>query len=374
MPADTSYNSTQRTQLLSLDNSDDVRLWDALVDSASLGDVYHRPGYVAAYQAAGHGRAAALLVEKGNLRVLFPLLLRSFSDLPFTAGEVDAVDAATPYGYGGLLPLAEGEYVPEGQLSALFLELRSWCCHNRIVSILLRLHPLLQQKAWLAPVLDSDCRMYRFGPTTALDLSKWNEATASIATLHKGRWSDLSRARRSLRVTWASQRGTIAEDLRVFYSLYEERMSQLRASDYYHFPWEYYAMLASGLGRKLDVAIAWLGEQPVGAALFLADRTFAHYHLSASNDAGRTHKATTLILNAAADWARRSGCRYLHLGGGATGDDNLFNFKKSFGGELYEYSFVGVIGDRELYDSLLQRRLAAGLPPVRPNFFPEYRA
>lgn len=361
-------------QLLSIENLQDCHLWDALVDSASVPDVYYRPGYLRAYQASGHGRAVALLVETEGLRALFPLLLRPLSDLGF-AGEMDGFDAVTPYGYGGLLLLSGREDPAAEQVRALLRTLRNWCHESQVISVLLRLHPLLRQEGWLSLAVDGENRLHSFGPTTALDISSWNYSTDCIATLHKGRRSDLSFARRSLHVTSALDLGTVVEDLRRFYELYEHRMEQIGAGDFYHFPPAYYTALAEGLGSRLDIIIAWMGERPVGAALFMADRTLAHYHLSASNDMGRAHKATTLILNAAADRARRRGCRYLHLGGGATGNDKLFNFKRSFGGEVFQYSFLAVICDRERYDTLLQRRFAA-LPfqPLRPYFFPEYRA
>lgn len=374
MSSDTVPRPPGFAQLLSIENKQDFHLWDALVDSAPSPDVYYRPGYLRAYQASGQGLAVALLIEIEGLRVLLPLLLRPLSDLGF-ASEAEGFDAATPYGYGGLL-LLEGRQDPQAeQVRALLRTLRDWCYERKVISVLLRLHPLLQQQTWLSLAVDCENRIHSFGPTTALDLSRWNCSTDCVATLHKGRRSDLTFARRSLHVTSALELGTVVEDLGRFYELYERRMDQLGAADFYHFPPAYYTVLAEGLGSRLDVIMAWMGERPVGAALFIADRTLAHYHLSACNDTGRAQKATTLILNAAADRARRRGCKYLHLGGGATGSDKLFDFKKSFGGEVFEYSFFSLICDRERYDDLLQRRLVA-LPfqPFRPNFFPEYRA
>ena len=166
------------------------------------------------------------------------------------------------------------------------------------------------------------------GPTTAIDLRRWNAETASIATLNKGRRYDLSFARRHLRSTWMSEGRALGEDLQRFYELYEQRMTEVEASEYYHFPLEYYQSLAEGLGHRFDIAIAWLNDEAVGAALFMMDEKIAHYHLSATNDLGRAHKATTLILNAAAERARRQGCQDLHLGGGARGEDKLFAFKQ----------------------------------------------
>jgi len=58
----------------------------------------------------------------------------------------------------------------------------------------------------------------------------------------------------------------------------------------------------------------------------MTDNVMAHYHLSATNDLGRTNKAATLIINAAAGRARSQGCDRLHLGGGVRGEDKLFAF------------------------------------------------
>ncbi len=110
----------------------DDRRWEELVDASPAADVYFRPGYCRAYEAAGHGRAVAVVTE----RALFPLLLRP---LPFGA---EGYDAATPYGYGGVLPLGPAGSLGSDPASEV-RQLRDWCATNGVVSCLLRLHPLL---------------------------------------------------------------------------------------------------------------------------------------------------------------------------------------------------------------------------------------
>lgn len=150
-------------------------------------------------------------------------------------------------------------------------------------------------------------------------------------------------------------------------------MDRVNASAFYHFSPEYYAALADGVGEGIAVALSWQGQEAVGGAIFFADARCAHYHLSGTNDAGRAMKATTLLIREGIDWARGRGCERLHLGGGASGSDSLFEFKKGFGGEVYEYSFAGLVTDRPRYDRLLEARRATG-QPLRPSFFPAYRA
>jgi lipid II:glycine glycyltransferase (peptidoglycan interpeptide bridge formation enzyme) len=150
-------------------------------------------------------------------------------------------------------------------------------------------------------------------------------------------------------------------------------MERLGAGEFYLFPQEYYRALRDGLRECLGVALALHDGEPVGGALFLTDRRFAHYHLSGTTAAGRELKAGTLLVHAGAEWARSQGCELLHLGGGTSGADSLFAFKKSFGGETFTYAFATLVADQKRYDALVTRRSEESEPP-RPEFFPAYRA
>ena len=327
--------------------------WDELVDASAAPDVYFRPGYCRAYEAPGEGRAVAVRTN----RALFPLLLRA---LPF---DEHGLDAVTPYGYGGLLPLSG-----EADAAEELRRLRAWCATNGVVSCLVRLHPLLGALGHLAEADDLAVREH--GPTTAIDLSR--VADGRVGGMSKGRKADLNVAQREgVEVTW----GTGARALERFRSVYDETMTRLGAGGFYLFPSSYYAALADGLGDRLGIALAERGGEVVGGALFLADSvgSFAHYHLSGTTETGRELKAGTLLVHAGALWAHERGCRLLHLGGGTSGADNLFAFKRSFGGETHTYAFATLVADAERYDALVARRAEEPGPP-RPGFFPAYRA
>jgi serine/alanine adding enzyme len=328
--------------------------WERIVDASPTPDVYYRPGYCRAYEAAGHGEAVAVATE----RALFPLLLRP---LPF--GEA-GFDAATPYGYGGVL-LTEPGPVKSDDLH----QLRDWCVTNEVVSCLLRLHPLLGGSEQLSEIDEAGVEIREHGPTTALDPRRVDPGTKRLVGMSKGRKADLTIARRELDLVW----GNAEDTFEAFRRVYDGTMERLGAGGFYVFPPAYYAALADGLGERVAVALAVRKGEVVGAALFLADRRFAHYHLSGATDAGRELKAGTLLVHAGAEWAAERGCELLHLGGGTSGADTLFAFKKSFGGETYTYSFATLIADRDRYDALVARRDQEDEPP-RPAFFPAYRA
>lgn len=329
-----------------------AELWDGLVDASPAPDVYFRPGYCRAYEVAGQGRAVAVRTDGS----LFPLLLRELPD-----GE-PGLDAATPYGYGGLLPLGPGSD-PVSDLR----QLRDWCASNDVVSVLVRLHPLLGGFGHLSQV--DGAEVWEHGPTAAIELARLEDDR--LAGMSKGRKADLNVARRELEVSW--ERGEQA--LERFRAVYDETMTRLGAGSFYLFPAEYYAALAEGLGDGLAVALALRGDAVVGGSLFLADPAgrFAHYHLSGTTDAGRELKAGTLLVHAGAVWARDRGCELLHLGGGTSGADSLYAFKRSFGGRELTASFASLVVDEERYEALVARRAAEPSPP-RPDFFPAYRA
>lgn len=332
---------------------DDPR-WDELVNAAPEPDVYYRRGYCAAYEEAGHGRAVAVVTDGA----LFPLLVRP---LPFAE---EGFDAATPYGYGGVLFRQEGSD-PETALR----QLRDWCATNGVVSCLLRLHPLVGGPAQLSGNHASLVEIREHGPTTAVDPRRADPETGRLAGMSKGRKADLTIARRELELSWANDEE--AQD--DFRRVYDDTMERVGAGEFYLFPPEYYRALARGLGDRFAVALARRGDDVVGAAIFLADGRFAHYHLSGTTGAGRELKAGTLLVHAGAEWARERGCELLHLGGGTSGADSLFAFKKSFGGETYTYAFATLVADPERYGALVVRRGEEEAPP-RPEFFPAYRA
>jgi hypothetical protein len=187
--------------------------------------------------------------------------------------------------------------------------------------------------------------------------------------MSKGRKADLNVARRELEVSWEAGE----EALEYFRSVYDETMRRIGAGEHYVFPAEYYRELAAGLGDRLGIALARRGDEVVGASLFMADRRYAHYHLSGATDTGRELKAGTLLVHEGAVWATARGCELLHLGGGTSGADSLYDFKRSFGGEEHTYAFATLVADRGRYDALVARRAEEPEPP-RPGFFPAYRA
>jgi UDP-perosamine 4-acetyltransferase len=335
-------------------NPEDYGAWDRLVDQAPIPDVYYRPGYAEAFASAEGSRPVALVIREGPSRVLIPLLIRDF--------ELDGKpvrDAITPYGYGGLLLLA-GPIEPGSQTAKAILSgLRQWAIDSGLVACTLRLHPLLEQDSiWTNRGTGEEwLRTFPRGLTTAIDLRKWEEDRGRVAGMDQLRRRNLKRARAALSVR-ISQGAASAEGLIDFCGLYRESMDRVHADSFFFFEDRYFDCLSRGLGDRFVLIMAYSEGRPVAGAIFLADRDFVHYHLAASNEEGKLTGAATLVIVSACEWGREHGCRWVHLGGGVHPDDQLWAFKRSFGGKISSYSFLTVVADPERYRLLTEQHEA----------------
>jgi len=359
-------------KLLSLEVAEERREWDALVNGSACADTYYRSGYVASYREEGSSIRGLVLGAKSR-RYLLPLIFRPLAALPF-APDASGFDVITPYGYGGILPLDPGLISREDGVE-LVASLQAWCRFEGVVSCFIRLHSLEHQHLWFQGLNLDGAELQYSGPTKSVELLEWDEQQVIPTALPKGRREKMRWARRklSLEICTCDEPASPAA-LEQFIAIYKGTMDRRQASGFYYFPDRYYRELARGLGRDMAIVVARAQEQPVAAALFFSDAKYAHFHLSGSTDEGRRLHASAVVILKGAQWARSRGCSRLHLGGGVTPNDSLFEFKDSFGGKTFEFYSLRVIGDQARYTDLLRRRLDAGCDPLRPNFFPEYRA
>jgi hypothetical protein len=324
--------------------------WDELVAGSPQPDVYYRAAYALAAAEVEHSQPIGLIISCGNRRYLLPTLLRPIS----SPDGQSWFDASTPYGYGGVLCTSLDSQVTLPDAVEFFQGLLAWCATRKVVSCVLRSHPLLAQDWLFAQAPDIDfVFVRRHSQTVAMPLQFWDETRECPLGMSKGRRSDLALARRNLRVTWGapSDQRDALEQLRIFRSLYESNMRRIGAAEFFHFPWSYYERLST-LGADVGICIAWKDDCPVGGAVFMAGPAYAHYHLSGSDEIGHKYKASTLLVVEGAKWARQRGCRILHLGGGLRVNDSLLDFKRSFGGEQHDFGNVILIADRGKYNAL----------------------
>jgi hypothetical protein len=331
----------------------DSRRWTTLVENSAFSDVYYFPEYASATAEIERAEPVAVIADAPPSRILAPLLIRSMSRKT-DGSAMEWVDAATPYGYGGMVSLVAASLFDTPILHDFFEQLQEWCSNRKIVCCVIRLHPMMEQHDWIQTASHWQTRLqiHSRGITTAIDLSQWNEKLDRPAMLRKGRCSDMGLAARTLRVSWTTGEDDVADrNLGIFSSLYCEAMARNGAASFYRFPNSYFTGLKS-LGTRLGIALAWCGDKPAGGSLFLLGPRYTHYHLSATNDSGRKYGASTLLVIEGARRARQNGCELLHLGGGTKAGDSLEDFKLSFGGRSHVYRSVTFIADPAKFDEI----------------------
>lgn len=327
------------------------------LDDADCPDVYFTAGYGMAAASTKHGRWEALHYED---RLLLPYVVASIDD--------DHLDAASPYGYAGI-HVAPGS--TEHDLAQFWRLVQEHWRDLGLVTMFFRFSP--------------------FEPVVALEGTRTTHAGDTVTVPvdgdpgalwdgMEGRSRTAIRKARSLGYT-ATVRPARATDLHggsSFRTLYEQTMRRVGSRAGYLFGDGYYAKLLDGLGPSLLIAEVFNEAGTVSAAaLILRHRDRVHYHLAGSDPEAARRGANNLLLWTVLHWATRTGARLVHLGGGLRADDNLFKFKRSFGGRRTQFWTGGVVVDERAYDELVERRaVLGGQSPgelTGTGYFPAYR-
>jgi sugar O-acyltransferase (sialic acid O-acetyltransferase NeuD family) len=317
-------------------------------------DVYHLPEYVALCATREHGEARALYVENGRRSMLLPLIVRA---IPGS----DRHDATSPYGYPG--PLVSGTD-DSGFLSEALVASMVTLQAARIVSVFVRLHPLLNPTP---PEGVGDVVFH--GDTVSIDLTL-------PRTTH---WAQMrGNYRRAIKK--AMQGGFVAridrdfEQFDGFKRLYQATMIRHSASPYYFFGDEYFDGLRDALGDRLHLCVVEKGDAIAAAGLFVETGGIVQYHLGGTDEAFARAEPTKLLLYFVSGWAKMRGNRHLHLGGGVGGaDDSLLRFKAGFSPLRHPFRTWRAVIDEAEYRRLVNAHDPSVDPEMLGGFFPSYR-
>ena len=342
-------------QILTAGDPQEAARWTALVENSALPDVYYLPEYASATAEIEQTEPVALIAGPSSSRILAPLLIRRMSAI-VNDSSTEWLDAATPYGYGGLLSLSASGLADAAALHLFFEQLHDWCSSRG--NHLLRHPPPSPDRAAGVVCSERTWENLRIGSprlTSSIDCDDWDEESNLPKHMNHGRRERLHRAQQALRVTWTSgDDKDIETSLSIFSSLYHDLLDHRAAEVSTGFRRVTFQSLAK-LGKRMGVVIAWHGDEPVGANIALAGTRYAYGHLSGTNQLGRKTGASTLLNVEEARWARQRGCSLLHLGGGMQSGDSLEQYKNSFNGPSHSYTYLAYIVDRNKFDQI--RRL-----------------
>lgn len=319
-------------------------------------DIYYQRGYSALYE--GDGEHFEYKYIEDVFYVRFSALKRRIQSVLGQNIDEELYDLETPYGYGGPISNTSDKQFLQRAFSAY----REHCRSLNIVSEFIRFHPF-------NPIGEMELLFdmhFLERQVVIVDLEKSTEERRKLYS--KTTRNIIKRAEKNLVLDSSSIQ------LTEFIDMYYKTMQKNTASDFFFFPKEYFNNLigldgVSLLSVKRESTLASVG-------FFMCGKELAHYHLSANNPDLAKENGNYLLLDAAFEYAKSCGCRYMMLGGGRTSspDDSLFKFKSKFSPIALPFYIAGLDfwpQKRQMLNSLW---LQQSKSPTTPKLFQLYRA
>lgn len=343
-------------KILKTKNTEDKTTWEKLWQQLpeERRDVYFLPGYIGAYEENESKEGLCMAFVKEDAVLLYPFLKCKIENTSFS--EENHYDILSAYGYGGPVVNQAGEN--KEFLSECWLIFSNWCKKEKIVGEFCRMHPLLDNKRW-AP---SEMNVVNNRKTVVLDLNTYPESVwkESYFRIHR------NMIRRAKRENFEYHRTKAVGQMGWFAASYDATQNILGASDETRFKKNYFDSLASGLGEKVWLAVVEKNNERVASVLVLEGEQFVHSHLMSYENDRSSKGATNYIYHHIALDAAERGKRYLHMGGGNSGneDDALYKFKCSLSPDRREFYIGTRCHDSEIYNKLADswEKLNGSLP------------
>lgn len=324
--------------LLTLENKED---WNNYLQhiSSDKRDIYYSPEYYSLYQNYGDGEACCFVFEKNGDIVLYPFLRNPITTLGYQLNK-EYFDIQGAYGYNGIIASSYENYL----ILAFWESFDAWCQKNRIVAEFSRFHPLLNNQILASPKMTTFYSRH----TVALDLTDDDIWMNQISSKNRNM------------IRKAEKEGvTIIEsdDYETFRKLYNGTMTDLHAEGFYFFPPDYYNEYKQTFKNESLLCLALYEGKVIAGSMFMFSNDYAHYHLSARNREYSRLAANNLILWYGIQKAKERGCKWLHFGGGTTGndDDSLLKFKRDFSKTIAEFWIGKRIHNESVYNDIIKQ-------------------
>lgn len=336
--------------------------WLEFLDRIDAKDIYFTPEYCHLYEKNGEGKAQLIIYEEGNHFIYYPFLLREINelknikDLESKYGKM--YDIITPYGYGG--PITnETDPILKTNLYKNFNEsFIRYCKEKNIITEFIRFHPLIRNAN------DNEALVSEYVRNTIyVDLKlDVEEIWANYDAKNR------NRIRRSLQHGLQVVHRPIHEKEN-FINLYYKTMDKKNAYDYYYFDSLFFDNMVDLLDRQIELIEVLYENKVILSCFFMCYGQNVHYHLLGSEASYLKFAPNNFLINYAIGWAKSKGYQTFHLGGGYSGQDSLYKFKKNFNKEGDLPFYIGKrIHNEEIYSDLIK-----DYNLKETNFFPLYR-
>jgi len=342
-----------------------------LNDGIKNNDIYFSLSYCDLYRELGDGDPHLFVyTDKCGDKILYPFLKRKINNLPFVKDrfQKEIFDITTPYGYGGPIHQNMSTAEPGDVIKRFRSTFNDYCREKNIITEFIRFHPLLNNHLNMSNLMD----VHHIRDTVFIDLTKKEEEIFN--NYHRNHRRNVKKAEKNGLTFQVLEGENTVDEIDTFIKLYKDTMKRNSALSYYYFPKYYFEHFFHNLSQNSVMCSVRLDNHTIAAAIFMFQGDFLHYHLGCSDQKFLSMAPNNLLFHEMARWGKKNGFKKLHLGGGYTDDDQLFQFKHKFNPDGRLSFFIGkCIHDEQIYEELVRLWTGYYSKEINTDYFPLYR-
>jgi len=306
-------------------------------------DIYFSPEYYRLYEEFGDGQARCFVYEKGKELALYPFLINSVNSLGYELSDQYS-DIQGAYGYNGIIYTSNEEFF----VNDFYKAFNQYCIDNKIIAEFTRFHPLIDNSKFSEKAMD----IVLDRKTTYVDLNRTYVNIFNSFQTTTRKQVKRCRNRHHMEVEVIEKDDYLIED---FYSIYIETMDRVQSIRYLYFNINYFKELI--LNTKSALFIAKIEGKPIAAIIIFYNTVYVHGHLGGALTNYLYTSPYSLLYSEIIRFGIERGCRYFHIGGGATNnpDDPLLKFKMNFSSTLSDFYVGKRIHNPEVYKNVVSQ-------------------
>lgn len=310
---------------------------------SSQTDVYYTPDYYKLYELLGDGLAQCFAFEFNNDIALYPFLKNEINALGFNLDK-RYFDIQGAYGYNGVLASTyERQFVDK-----FYQEFKKYCKKENIVAEFTRFHPLINNKSFS----EGHLQIVHDRKTIYIDLKDNYENIFKKfqTTTRKQIKRAINRYHMEVRVFEND-----IDQLEIFTDIYHETMERVQSVPYLYFNKDYFKSLFEKTENVCFVA--YYGSKPIASIIAFYNQYYIHGHLGGALSEYLYMSPTSLLYSEMIKFGQSKGCRFFHIGGGATSNNNdpLLQFKLNFSNSTLDFYIGKKIHNENIYKEVTKQ-------------------
>lgn len=310
-------------------------------------DIYYLEDYTKLYE-SDEKNAQCIICEEDNNVLLMPFLKRRIDEF---------FDFETAYGYGGPIANTENQEWIDNSL----LEICKYLKSEKFLCGFIRFHPLLYNGVYCGDIIKTIPDRH----TVVVNLCQSEDEIWKTQITSKNR--NMIRKAEKLGLEY------VAEDdfasIKDFIMLYNKTMERLSAERFYYFKDSYYKEYIIKMRGRGFLGTVRLNGKIIGAALFMYSECYGHYHLAGSDKMYASYGVNNFLLWNTIKELKKRKVKEFHLGGGtgASVNDSLLKFKRSFSKNERDFYIGKCIFNQEAYADICRK-----WEKIHPELLPIY--